>query len=88
MDSARRRQRLGEPRKAAHLGWERAQTPTKMEVKVKEGVWVAPSNSDGRKVCGSRPAILTGILCDVPLQHTGELLLAVALGFPRRSVLY
>lgn len=30
-----------------------------------------------------------GVLCDVPLQHTGELLLAVALGFPwRRSVLY
>lgn len=33
-------------------------------------------------------AILTGAVRDVPLQHAGELLLAVALAFPlRRSVL-
>lgn len=46
-DSAGRQQCLEEPWKAAHLGWESAQTPIKVEVKAKEGVRVAASNSDG-----------------------------------------
>lgn len=42
-----------------------------------------------RKVYASPSAIPTGVVCHVPLQQSGELLLAVALGFSqRRSVLY